>query len=83
MVAENKTEGVLVEKGIRITHILFVDDILLLGNKTFTEWKVFKEVLDLFCKETRMDFSPHKSLFLGARWLEEELFVLKEILLDS
>ena len=66
MVAENKIEGVLVEKGIRITHILFVNDILLLGNKTFTEWKVFKEVLDLFCKETGTDFSPHKSLFLGA-----------------
>jgi hypothetical protein len=73
LVVERKIEGVLVEKGIRITHLLFVDDVLLFGNGTITEWKVFKEVLDLFCKAMGMSFSPHKSLFLEAGWIEEEL----------
>jgi hypothetical protein len=76
-VEERKIEGVLVEKGIRITHLLFVDDVLLFGNGTLTEWETFKEVLDLFCLATGMSFSPHKSLFLEAGWLEEELTVLK------
>ena len=79
MVAENKIEGVLVEKGIRITYLLFVDDIVLFGNGTLIEWKMYKEVLDHFFKVTGMEFSPHKSLFMEVGWVEEKLSILKEI----
>jgi hypothetical protein len=68
LVVEGKIEGVLVAKGIRITHLLFVDDVLLFGNGTLTEWKVLKEALDLFCNATGMSFSSQKSLFLEAGW---------------
>jgi hypothetical protein len=62
----NKIEGVSVERGIRITHFIFVDDVIILGIGNIIEWKAYKEVLDLFCKLTGMSFSPQKYLFLEA-----------------
>jgi hypothetical protein len=32
LVEKGKIEGVLVANGIRITHLLFVDDVILFGN---------------------------------------------------
>ena len=49
---------------LAITHLLFVDDVLLFGTGTFSEWKAFKEALDLFCSSTRMAVSIEKSSFL-------------------
>jgi hypothetical protein len=80
LVEEGKIEGVLVANGIKITHLLFVDDVLFFGNTSLTEWKVLKETLDLFCNATGMSFSSQKSLFLEAGWTWEELTVLKDIL---
>jgi hypothetical protein len=34
-------------------------------------------ILDLFCKETGLAFSPHKYSFLEAGWSKEELAMLK------
>jgi hypothetical protein len=75
-----KKIGVLVARGIRITHLMFVDDVIIFGNGNITKWEYYKEVLDLFCKATRMSFSLQKSLFLEAGWLAEELAILKEII---
>jgi hypothetical protein len=38
LVEEDKIKGVAVAKGIRITHLLFVDDIILFGRGSLTEW---------------------------------------------
>jgi hypothetical protein len=60
---ENKIEGIHVARGISITHLMFVDDVILFGNGNIVEWEVFKEILELFCKATGMAFSPQKSSF--------------------
>ena len=58
------------DRGICITHLLFVDDVILFGNGNIDEWEVFKEILTLFCKATGMAFSPQKSSFLEVGWEE-------------
>jgi hypothetical protein len=80
LVEEDKIKGVAVAKGIRITHLLFVDDIILFGRGSLTEWGMFKEALDLFSNATGMAYSAHKSQFLEAGWTREELIPLKELL---
>jgi hypothetical protein len=78
-VRDKKLEGVYVERGLRITHLMFVDDVILFGSGNITEWEVFKEVLDLFFQATGMAFSPQKSSFLEAGWKAEDLALLKEL----
>jgi hypothetical protein len=72
--------GILVARGIRITHLLFVDDVVLFGIGSKSEWETYKKVLDLFCKATGMAFSIQKSVFLEAGWEVEQLDWLKELL---
>jgi hypothetical protein len=78
LVEVGRLEGVLVANGVRITHLLFVDDVILFGKGSLAEWQVFKDALDLFCNATGMTFSSQKSQFLEAGWSGEELFQLKE-----
>ena len=47
-----------------ITHLLFVDDVLLFGIATISEWKAYKDALYLFCSVMGMDVSTEKSSFL-------------------
>jgi hypothetical protein len=79
-VRENNIEGIPVARGLNITHLMFVDDVILFGSGNISEWEVFKEVMDLFCKATWMAFSPQKSSFLEAGWKAEDLALLKELI---
>jgi hypothetical protein len=79
-VRDKNLEGIHVARGIYITHLMFVDDIILFGNDNFVEWNLYKDLLELFSKATGMAFSPHKSMFLEAGWTTEDLAFLKEIL---
>jgi hypothetical protein len=63
-VGENKIKGIPVARGVKITHLMFVDDIILFGIGNMVEWKVYQKILELFCKATGMVISPHKSSFL-------------------
>ena len=47
-----------------ITHLLFVDDVILIGVGTVDEWCAYKEALDLFCLASGMTVSINKSSFL-------------------
>jgi len=38
LIEDGKIEGVLVATGIRHTHLLFVDDVILFGKGTLLEW---------------------------------------------
>jgi hypothetical protein len=63
-VGENKIKGIPVARGVKITHLIFVDDIILFGIGNMVEWKVYQEILALLCKATCMVISAHKSSFL-------------------
>jgi hypothetical protein len=78
-VQDKKLEGVPMVRGLSITHLMFVDDVILFGIGCIYEWKVYKEVLELFCKATGIAFNPQKSMFLEAGWDDVELNLLKEI----
>jgi len=60
-----KREGTIkcleVAVNLFITHLLFVDDILLFSNGSLTEFKKIKEILELFMKETGMEVNYRKS----------------------
>jgi len=79
-VRENNIEGIYVARGLNITHLIFVDDVILFESGKISEWEAFKEVIDLFFKANGMTFSPQKSSFLEAGWKDEDLTLLKEIL---
>jgi hypothetical protein len=79
-VKDKKIEGVHVARGLKITHLMFLDDVIQFGIGCMIEWETYKEVLELFCKATRMDFSPQKSTFLEAGWDDGELTLLKELM---
>jgi hypothetical protein len=78
-VGGNKIKGIPVARGINITHIMFVDDIILFGIGNIMKWEVYNKIPELFCKATCMAISPHKSSFLEAGWAVEELALLKDI----
>ena len=64
LVEEGRLEGVLVPNGVRITHMLFADDVIHFGKGSFHEWQVFKDALNLFCNSSGMDLNNQKSQFL-------------------
>jgi len=65
---------------LKITHLMFVYDLILFRIGCMAEWENYKEVLELFCKATRMYFNPQKSTFLEDGWDVVELTLLKELM---
>eukprot|EP00253_Pinus_taeda_P003035 PITA_03035 len=58
---EEKVKGIEVEINLYITHLLFVDDILIFTNGNCSELKELKCIFDLFLKATRMQINSGKS----------------------
>lgn len=77
-VDEGSLEGVLITIGLRINHLLFVDDIYVFGKGSLLEWKVFKEALELFCNARSMLSSNHKSQFMEVGLSDEDIFQLNK-----
>ena len=49
---------------LNLTHLLFVDDVILFGLGTVEEWQNYKDILDTFCSTTGIEISVAKSSFL-------------------
>ena len=47
-----------------LTHLIFVDDAVLFGAGTLSEWQHYKIILDTFCSATGMEINIDKSSFL-------------------
>eukprot|EP00253_Pinus_taeda_P030772 PITA_30772 len=56
-----KIKGIEVAINLYITHLLFVDDILIFFNGSYNELKEFKSIFDLFLKATGMQINSGKS----------------------
>ena len=69
--------GIKVTPHIFITHLLFVDDVVLFGVGTTVEWHIFQNILNLFCRDTGMIISDAKLSFLEYG-LDEETIELIE-----
>ena len=68
MIADARDHGLV--KGIKIsstlalTQLLFVDNVILLGCGTLSDWMAFDVILNTFCKASSMSISVDKSCFL-------------------
>ena len=71
--------GLEAAAGIFITHLLFVDDILLFGGGSIPEWRAIKGVLDIFCGATGMCISQEKSQFYEAGWDEVDIGMIQQL----
>lgn len=64
--AEGKFFGIKVSRTIKILHLLFVDDFLIMTNGFLMEWPEIKEFLHKFCNATGLLINWEKSTFLHA-----------------
>jgi len=58
---EGRFQGIQVAPNLNITHLLFVDDVLIFCSGNRRETRVLKEILDLFSKATGMELNAGKS----------------------
>jgi len=59
---EGKLRGFKVSKGNIITHLMFVDDLFILGPGEVDEWIHMKTLLDCFCKASGLYINFSKSV---------------------
>ena len=57
-------KGFQYSPSLSLTHLLFVDDVILFGLGTVEEWGAYKEAPYLFCSATVMSSSMEKYSFL-------------------
>ena len=75
-----KLKGIKISPQLFLTHLLFVDDVLLFGMGTFDDWMAFKEILDTFCEASGMCISSNKSYFFHNDLDEDLLKIISSIL---
>ena len=59
-----KIMGIRISSHLSLTHLIFVDDVILFGSGTVEEWVAFKVILDTFCLAPGMCINLEKSRFL-------------------
>jgi len=72
---EGNLKGINVSSLHYITHLLFVDDVLIFGDGSAEEWQTYNELIQLFCEELRMKVSSQKSNLL-AYGLDDNVIIL-------
>ena len=55
--------GMKVAAQILITHLIFVDDVIIFGKISVEEWKFLHKILGFFCSASGMEVNPEKSIF--------------------
>lgn len=77
LIHEAKSQGLL--KGIEVapnflvTHLLFVDDIILFSNGSLDDCRMLKRILDLFLKVTGLCINERKSTITCSGLAREEV----------
>ena len=56
-------KGLKVTNGHCLSHLIFVDDEIILGNESVVEWRAIKELMSLFCSVLCLTVSNSKSAF--------------------
>lgn len=47
--ADHSISGIKVTKLLKIVHLMFVDDVLVMSNADPLEWKVIVDILQAYC----------------------------------
>ena len=53
--------GIKFSPALTLTHLLFVDDVILMGMGSIQDWLAFESLLDCFCKASGMHINADKS----------------------
>ena len=72
-------KGIIFSKIIKITHLLFVDGVMLFGKGTLVESGRFKYILGKFSKASGMLISDKKSIILHHGIYENTLGMLRSL----
>jgi hypothetical protein len=78
--SEGKITGIKVSKIIKVLHLLFVDDVLIMTNGSIQEWTEIIDLLKTFCKASGLLINWNKSTFHHANLMDHELALLKALL---
>jgi len=77
----SQEEGLLmsikVSRLIKILHLLFVDDILIVTKASIVEWQEIKRVLRRFCSASGLKINDKNNYFLQHGGRQHELEILK------
>ena len=73
---KGKIQGIKISDSLYLTHLLFVDYVILFGNGMVMEWMAFDVLLETFCSASGMSISLNKSNFL---YNEMDLGILHDI----
>jgi hypothetical protein len=76
---DGKITGIKVSRTIKILHLLFVDDVLIMTNDSPQEWMEIKEILKIFCSASSLAINWEKSTFHFANLQQQTLNQLKGI----
>eukprot|EP00253_Pinus_taeda_P004076 PITA_04076 len=74
-----KIKGIEVAINLFISHLLFVDDILIFSNGSHIELKEYKSIFDLFLKATGMQINSGKSKLCVAGFNKRESTLLSSL----
>jgi hypothetical protein len=76
---EGKLAGINVSRTIKILHILFVDDVIIMTNATLQEWWEIDKILKSFCLASGLQINATKSTILQAGLSEQDLSPFKSL----
>jgi len=76
---EGKFTGLRITKGFNLTHLMFIDDVLIMGIASLEEWLCLKEILDSFCQASRLEINYHKSMFFFNNVEPEQLSAYEDL----
>jgi hypothetical protein len=74
---EDKLTAIQVSKSIKILHILFVDDVIIMTGATIHEWWEIDKVINFFSSISGLLINASKSTFHQAGLLDRELVQFK------
>ena len=79
--------GIKVSTNYHLTHVFFVDDVLLFGATSLAEWTKYHEIITVYCSATGMMISNAKCLFISTEDSIQpdimDMFSIGGTLLDS
>jgi hypothetical protein len=79
-ILEGTLTGIKVSRMIKILHLLFVDDVLIMTKVTLKEWMEVVNILQLFCKASGLLINHSKTIVHYEGITDAEVTPLKELL---
>jgi hypothetical protein len=74
---EGNITWIKVSRLVKILHLLFVDDVLIMTNASMPEWREISRILLVFCSASRLQINWTKSTFHFANLQAQPLEQLK------